>query len=133
MAVVSGTVQDVWGYTAPLGPVVDSSGNQVLCAFVSATFTGTYDQSSNAQITTLNTTIANRMHAGKTVTLIDACFAAPGDEAGTPIGAKTTAISSTTLTCELTGGDLSTEHSAAALGTFNRPIAFLVSYTITQP
>lgn len=133
MAVVSGTVQDVFNYTAPLGSVVDSSGNQILCAFVTATFTGTYDQSADAQITTLNTTIASKMHSGKTVTLIDACFVAPGDEAGTPIGAKSTAISSTTLTCELTGGDLSTEHSAAALGTFNRPIAFCVSYKIGQP
>jgi hypothetical protein len=133
MAVVSGTVQDVWNYTAPFGPVNDSSGNQVLTAYVSATFTGTYDQSADAQILLLNSTIASKMHAGKTVTLIDACFAAPGDEAGTPIGAKTTAISSTTLTCELTGGDLSTEHSAAALGSFNRPIAFAVTYKIGQP
>jgi hypothetical protein len=133
MATVSGTVQDVWNYTAPFGPVVDSSGNQILVAYVSATFSGTYAQSDNAEITTLNTTISTRMHAGKTVTLIDACFAAPGDEAGTIIGAKGTAISSTTLTCELTGADLSTEHANAALGAFNRAIAFAVSYKITQP
>jgi hypothetical protein len=133
MAVVAGTVVDVWGYTAPFGPVNTSTGTQVLGCFISATFTGTYAQADDASITSLTTTISTRMHSGKTVVLLDACGAAPGDEAGTAIGAMGTSVSGSTLTCTLTDGTLAAEHANAALGSFNRGVCFFVMYTVTQP
>ena len=45
------------------------------------------------------------------------------------IGAKTLAISTSTITMELTGGDLTTEHAGAALGTVGKPIGLRVCFS----
>ena len=130
MATLSGTITSVSNFDAPNGPVADSSGNQVWNCMLHFTITGTYVQGDNAQLTGVPAAIQARMAWGKTPTLLSVMFAAPGDEAGTAIGAKTLAISTTTITMELTGGDLSTEHTGAALGTVGKPIALRVCFTV---
>ena len=128
MAVVSGTIQNVWGHTAVLGPAADSSGNPVLGCFISATFTGTY-AAENAQILAVTTAIQNSRRDGKTVTLIDACCASPA-VSGTTMGADTVAKSGTGLTMNLTKTDLGTEHDAATVINEN-PLAFFVTYKLS--
>ena len=129
MAVLTGTIQDVALVDTPCGPAKDSSGNEIFNALVTFTITGTYVQNDNAQLTSVPTTMATRLAWGKTITLLDVMFAAPGDEAGTPIGAKTLAISTSTITMELMGGDLTTEHAGAALGTVGKPIGLRVCFS----
>lgn len=131
MATVAGTIQNVFGFTTPAGPKVNGSGNAIQSCFITATFSGTYAQADNAQIAAVGAGIAAVRRDGKTVTLVQACLAFPGDEAGSIVGAKTVAVSTDALTMELTTSDLSTEHSGAALGTFNAPIGFFVTYTLS--
>jgi hypothetical protein len=98
------------------------------------TFTGTYVQGENAEVLAITTAISAKLHnGGKTIALVPGSvgLAAPGDEAGTAIGAKTIAVSGTGITCELTTGDLSTEHAGAALGAMGHGICFHVTYTYT--
>lgn len=133
MAVVTGTIINVWGFTVPLGPAKtnDSPPQEVISCYVSASFSGTYAQADNAQLTLVPDAIESHWRKGKTITLLSAAFAAPGDEADVPIGAKTVAVSGTSITFELTGGDLTTEHANAALGAMNRDVAFFVSFKFT--
>lgn len=131
MATLHGTINHVWGDTAPLGPVADSSGNKVYGCYLSASFSGTYAQADDADLLTVPTVIRNFHRDARAVTLLQACVAAPGDEAGTPIGAGQCTISSTTISFPLTGGNLTTEHAGAALGTMTRDICFYVTYTAT--
>jgi hypothetical protein len=122
---------NAWGHIAPHGARPNGSGNNIFGCFVRGYFSGTYVQSDNAQFTGVggaSGTIATSLKNGKTITLLDACFAAPGDEAGTKIGAKTVAISTNDITCELTGSNMTTEHAGAALGTMNEPIVLFVTY-----
>ena len=131
MATLSGTITSVALLDAPHGPVKDSSGNEVWNAVISFTITGTYAQADNAQLTGVPAAMQSRMAWGKTPTLLSAMFAAPGDEAGTPIGAgPVITVSGTSLTFQLTGGDLTTEHAGAALGTVGKPIALRVCFTV---
>lgn len=129
MAVTSGTVTNVWGITTPLGPKSTTAGLPIYSCFITVNITGTYDQSADSRVLLVTTAIANNLHNGKTIALLDACFVAPGLEAGVAIGAKTTAIATTGITFELTGGDMTTEHAAAALGTLSNDICFLITYT----
>jgi hypothetical protein len=133
MAVVTGTITNVFNFTNPLGPVQDATGKEVRCAFVTVNVTGTYAQADNAQILTVNTALQNLIRDGKTVgRIIDVALAQPGDEAGTLIGVNTLAISTFTLTFQLCGSDLiTTEHAGAALGTLNRDICIFISYTVS--
>lgn len=131
MAVVAGTITNVFGHTTPGGPKVNGSGNAVLTCVIAATFTGTYAQSDNAQISAVPTAIQDSRRDGKTVTILQSCMEFPGDEAGTIIGAKTVAVSTNDITLELTGSDLTTEHSGAALGTMTSPIGFRVLYVLS--
>lgn len=131
MATLSGTITSVALIDTPSGSVIDSSGNLVQNAVIHFTISGTYVQADDAQLTGVPAAMRTRMAGGKTPTLISAMFAAPGDEAGTPIGAgPTITVSGTTLSFPLTGGDLSTEHAGATLGTVGKPIAIRVCYTI---
>jgi hypothetical protein len=133
MATLHGTIHNVWGFTVPLGPVTtnDSPPQEVISCYVSASFTGTYAQADNADLLLVPDAIESHWRKGKTITLLDAGFAAPGDEADVPVGAKTVAVSGTTVTLELTGGDLVTEHANAALGTMQRDVAFYVAFKFT--
>lgn len=129
MAVVSGTIQNIWGHTTVLGPSADSSGNPVLGCFVSATFSGTYSQSDKAAISAVATAIQNSRRDGKTVTLIDAACASAA-VTGTTMGAKATAISTADITCDLSKTTLLVEHDAATVINSN-PIAFFVLYKLS--
>lgn len=130
MAVVSGTIKNVFGHTQVLGPTGDSSGNPALCCYVSATFTGTYAQANDAQILAVDTAIQNSRRDGKTVTLLDACCAAPA-VGGSAMGAKLTAVSGSDLTMTLTKTTLAAEHDDAT-GVINEtPIAFCVFYKLS--
>lgn len=133
MTVLSGTITNIFNFSTPTGPVRDGATptKEVLSCYMTVTFSGTYVQGDNAQILAIPTAIQTAMKSGKTVTLLDIAFAAPGDEAGTPIGAKTVVPSGADATMELTGGDLSTEHAAAALGTIGAPLCFFVSFSQT--
>lgn len=133
MAVVSGTINNVWGFTVPLGPAKtnETPPQEVISCYVSASFSGTYAQADNAQLLLVPDAIEAHWRKGKTITLLDAGFAAPGDEADVPIGAKTVAVSGSTITMELTGGDLTTEHAGAVLGIMNRDVALFVTFKFT--
>lgn len=128
MAVVTGTLVDVFGITTPTGPHRESGGTNIYSAYITATFSGTYAQADNAQILAVDASIQSALRDGRTVTLLDAAFAAPGDEAGTAIGAKTVAVSGSDLTMELTGADMTTEHAGAALGTMAYGVCFFVTF-----
>ena len=130
MATLSGTITSVALIDTPSGSVIDSSGNLVQNAVIHFTISGTYVQADDAQLTGVPAAMRTRMAGGKTPTLLDAMFCAPGDEAGTPIGCSSVAVSGTTIGFALTGGDLSTEHAGATLGTVGKPIALRVCYTI---
>ena len=129
MATLSGTITSVSNFDAPNGPVADSSGNQVWNCMLHFTISGTYVQADDAQLTGVSAAIRTRMAWGKTPTLLDAMFAAPGDEAGTKIGCSGVTVSGTTIGFALTGADLSTEHAGAVLGTVGQPIALRVCFT----
>lgn len=131
MAAVAGTNLQVHGHTTPNGFAKASDGKQVLGCFVSiATFTGTYASADNASIAAVGAAIAASRRDGRTVTLLQACLAAPGKEStGTVIGAKTVAISTDAITCELTQADLSTEHADGLLvSDLLEPITLFVLY-----
>jgi hypothetical protein len=129
MATLSGTITSVSNVRTPAGPKFDSSKNQVYVCDIGFTISGTYVQNDNAQLTSVPTAIQNAMKWNRTVTLLDAMFAAPGDENGTVIGAKTVAVSGSNITFELTGGDLSTEHAGATLATVGQAIFLSVTFT----
>lgn len=131
MAKITGTVNQVFGFTSPLGPKRDSSSNAVVCCYVNASFAGTYAQADDAQLTTVGATIAAAAKDGKTYNVLSAAMAAPGDEAGTPIGVGPCTVSSNTISFQLTGGDLSTEHTGAALGTLNNDVCLFVCCTVS--
>jgi hypothetical protein len=129
MAVTTGTITGVHGITMPGGPALNSSGVPVFGAFLTFTISGTYSQSDQSQLTGVPTAMQGFLHNGKTITLLQACFASPGDEAGTPIGVGQVTVSGANMTFELTGGDLATQHTAALLGTVGLPIQVYVTYT----
>jgi len=134
MATLAASSMQAFGHTAVSGPRSNASGNNVFVCYVSGFFSGTYVQADNAQFTGVggaSGVIAASRRDNKTVTLLDAMFAAPGDEAGTKLGAKTVAVSTADITCELTGGDLTTEHAGAALGTVGEPVVLAVSYVLS--
>lgn len=134
MATLNGTIVDVFGITTPLGPKLTTAGLGIQSCYITATFTGTYVQGDNATVTAITTAISSKLHnGGKTIALVpgSVSLAAPGDEAGVAMGAKTIAVSGTGITLELTDGDLSTEHAGAALGAMGHGICFHVLYTYT--
>lgn len=133
MAVLNGTILDIFGHTVPMGPVRDGASptNEVMCCYMTVTWTGTYAQADNVAVLAIPTAIASSKRNGKTIALLDCSFAQPGDEAGVAIGAKTVVPSGTGITCELTGADMSTEHANAALGVLGRPLCFHVTYQQT--
>lgn len=128
MATLDGTIKSVV-CDMPIGPVKNGSGAEVWNALITFDISGSYVQGDNAQLLTVPTAMQNLLKWGKSITLLDAMFAAPGDENGTVIGAKTVAVSGSTITFELTGSDLTTEHSTAALATLVKPIALRVCFT----
>ena len=135
MAVLSGTIRDVSLCQTPLGIKTDNSSpkRRVATVLLTFTITGTYAQADNAQILLVPAGIESRLRNGWTVnTLLGACAAAPGDENGTPIGVGAVTVSTTSLAFPLTGGDLTTEHSNAALAAMTEPIGMWVTFTYSE-
>ena len=132
MAVNTGTITGEHGLTTPAGVVFDGSTNDIFGMYVTATFTGTYTSGggNQAQLTGVPTAVETFMHDGRTLTMISACFVAPGDESGVgPIGAgPTITVSGANLTFPLTGTDLVTEHVTGTLGFVDLPIQFYVTF-----
>lgn len=96
----------------------------------------TYAQADNAQVLTLGAAIAAQAKDGRTYTPIPSglAFAGLGDEGASTgnAGAKTLAMSSTTMTFEVTTGAVgaATEHANAALGAYATGIKVFVAYTV---
>lgn len=133
MAVVAGTVTNVFGHTAVGGPKTDSAGDRIYQCYVAVTITGTYAQADDASVLLLNTAIANSLRSGKTINLRDASWVAPGiqvvSSADVKIGASGTAISSTTMTFALTDQTFAAEYAnATSVGTTKHPLIFSVTY-----
>lgn len=136
MAILSGTIRDVTLVQTPLGVKQDNNSPKRLIASCLLTFTisGTYAQADDAQLLLVKTGIEDKLKNGWTVnTLLGACFAAPGDENGTPIGVGAITISTATLSFQLTAGDLTTEHASAALASIDAPIGIWVTFAYSMP
>jgi hypothetical protein len=133
MAVVTGTVQEVWGFQRPAGNslhhTISSKEQELECCFVSVTFeSGTYADADEAQFDP-TTAIENSKRDGKTVAPLDSCCVRAGDENGSIVGASNVTISSDNVKCRLLQEDLSTERADGAMSsTWNEPIVFCVSY-----
>ena len=135
MAVLSGTIRDVSLCQTPLGIKTDNSSpkRRVATVLLTFTITGTYAQADDARVLLVPAGIEARLRNGWTInTLLGACMAAPGDEAGTPIGVGAVTVSTTSLLFPLTGGDLTTEHSNAALAAMTEPVGIWVTFTYSE-
>ncbi len=130
MAVVNGSNITVWNHTAPYGIRLDSSNNPVFSCYVSCQLSGTYAQADNAQMQNVHTAISGSRRDGKTVSLKTAECVGVGQNAGSPVAAKTVAVSTNDVTFEVTTGDFSTEFSNGAIAT-TEPIPFFVTYTLS--
>lgn len=134
MAAVALTVGQVHGHTTPNGFVKDSSDRQILMCFVALTaVAGTYAAADDATASALNTAIQNARRDGRTVTVRQACMAAPGKKAdGTVIGLLAATVAANVMTAALTQADLTTEHANGALNdTFLEPIVLAVCYALS--
>lgn len=129
MATLEAASMTAHGHTTVVGIRPDSTNRKVSGCYVSGYFSGTYVQGDNATFLAVPTVIGASLRSNATITLLDAAFAQMGDENGTPIGAKTVAVSGANITCELTTDDLSTEHAGAVLSTMLEPIYLYVTYT----
>ena len=122
-------VDNVFGFTTPLGPVQDSSGNPIFTCFVTISpLSGSYNQTYNSRIEDLSAALKESTKSGGSYSIIQVQMQTPGDENGTLIGAKSFTLTGNQLDFELTGPDLSTEHAAGAVGAFNRGICLSVMY-----
>lgn len=134
MAVLTGTISSIHNFSTVVGNRTDGSGNSVMNCLLAATFTGTYAQADDAQLTLVPTAIKDSMRLESTITLISAAFSQRGLEGTTAIGAgPLCTVSGTSITFPLTGSDLTTEHSSAALGTMNEPLWLFVSFKTSTP
>lgn len=133
MAVVTGTVQEVWGFQRPAGNsqhhTISAKEQELDCCFVSVIFDdGTYADADEAQFDP-TTAIENSLRDGKTVAPLDAACVRAGVENGSIIGANTVTISSDNVKCRLLQEDLSTERADGAMSsTWTDPIVFCVSF-----
>lgn len=141
-AVTIGTVQSVSQFTTPAGPNDaigwnSSQSGEIICCYVSVTLTGTYVQGTGYQLTcaTIAAAIETARQDGATITIWDVQAGAPGQievaGVGTFIMAGTSTPSATppvTVTGLLYTNNLSTEWSAGALGTWDIPLTFAVTF-----
>lgn len=132
MAAVPGTITGIHGITSPKGDFSQNgSGLPILGAFIDFTVTGTYVQGGSGgwSITGVPTALQGFLHNGKTIVILQAAFACPGDEQGTLIGSGQVTVSGSTLSGLLLQPDMATEHAAGVLGTIDIPITLFISYT----
>lgn len=129
MAAVVGAVEEVFGFATVSGPAKSSDSRNIESCFVSITFSGTYASANDATCVALGAAIASAKKNGKTVRLLSAAWAGPGYEDGLAIGADTVTVTTTLLTCQLTKADFTTEHDAAAMGTWAGGVKFFCTYS----
>lgn len=130
MTIASGTIQNVSSGTREAGGKYTSAGAAVDTCIVAVAFSGNYTQGDNAQVLDIAPAIQSSRRQGA-VTILQAMMEYPGLEEGVVIGAKSVAVSGAGITCELTSGNLTTEHDTAALARMVSPIGFRVLYTCT--
>lgn len=130
MTIASGAIQTISSGTREAGARFTAGGAAVDTCVVAVAFSGSYVQGDNAQVLNIAPAIQNSRRQG-TVTILQAMMEYPGLEEGVVIGAKSVAVSGAGITCELTSGDLTTEHDTAALANMASPIGFRVLYTCT--
>ena len=129
MATVDGTITGVYDISAG-SPKRTTAGASIESCKVAVTFAGTYASAGNAQTLLLADAVEAFLHDGRALTLIDASWLAFGNLNGSKIGAKTTAISTTTMTAELTQADASTEWADGAMSTtWVEPIVFSCTFS----
>lgn len=132
MATVAATNFQVHGFTTPNGFQKASDGKQVVGCFVSfRTLAGTYAAADDCTLTDVGAAIAASRRDGRTVTLLQACMAAPGKKAdGTVIGAgPVSSVASDDIVLPLLQADLSTEHANGALNDeLSEPITLFVLF-----
>lgn len=131
MATVAVTNFQIHGYTTPNGFQKASDGKQVVGCFLSfRTLAGTYAAADDATLSAVGAAIAANRRDGRTVTLLDACMAAPGKKSdGTVIGTLGATISTDAIIVPLTQPDLSTEHANGALNDeLQEPVTLFVLF-----
>lgn len=131
MAVTSGTV-------ASVAQIKSDTLDPLQFAVVYFTMSGTYAQADNSQLLTVPTLIQNSLRNGKTVTMKTVGLWQAARKSSDPtvlLALKTVAISSTTVTFEITLSatanalDISTEFTdATALPAQSVPFGILVGY-----
>lgn len=133
MAVVPGVVREVSDIRPVLGPslhhTISSVEYEILSCIVTVDYpTGTYASADDSNFNP-QTAIQNSMRNGKTVTVLQACFASSGDENGSIVGAGACAVSANVVTNPLLQEDLSTEHADGSMSaTWNRPLGYCVTF-----
>ena len=132
MAIVEGTTVAVSQFTqangASLLHTVSGVENEVESCMCSVQWTtGTYDQADDATFEPAQA-IQESKRTGKTITILQAALLASGDEEGAVVSAGACTVAANVITCELLQEDF-TERAATAMGaTWDRPIAFQVTY-----
>jgi hypothetical protein len=142
MAAVTGQVGDqtnasgsgVFGFTAPSGNKRTTAGLPIEGCYIGVRAAGTYAAGDGFSLANANTPIQNSRKDGKTVAVLDACFAHPGLYSGSQIGAKTVATSGNTITGLFTTGDMSTEWANGTMtaANFSQLVWLYVTYTIAD-
>ena len=132
MAVVTGTVQAVAGFTSngpTLKHTISSDEWETECCFITVTFpAGTYAAAGNAEFDAA-TAIENSKRDGKAVTVLGGVWVSAGDENGAVISAGPCTVSGDKILCELWQEDITTERADGAMSaTWNRPLTFCVAF-----
>ncbi len=128
MAAVVGVIDSVSDLEEANGP--GGASVKVMHCRVGVTWpAGTYAGADNATFSP-KSAIESARRNGKTVTILQACFAAPGEENDAVVGAGACTVSANVVTCPLTQADLSTEHADGAMSaSWDKPIFFDVTFT----
>lgn len=129
MAAVTGTITGVFDITES-SPKRTTAGASIVNCKIAVTFAGTYAAAGNSETLTVADAVEAFLHDGRALTLIDASWVAFGNLNGSKVGAKTTAISTTTMTAELTQADASTEWADGLMSTtWVEPIVFSCTFS----
>lgn len=133
MAIVTGSVVGVSGFTSGTGPslkhTISSDEYETQGCFVSVEYaSGTYAAADDSDFDAA-TAIQNSTRDGKTVTLLGAVCVSAGDENGAAVFGGPCIVTSGNIECPLLQEDLSTEHADGAMSaTWNKPVTFFVAY-----
>ena len=123
MATIAGSVRGIVLLNEELN---GDDGYGALVYFTMGAYTAASD---NGQLTNIATAIQNTRRDGKTVTLVDACHARRGAQSTTEFETRTWAVSSGSLTFNVT--NTSGSEVDAASGVTTRPLCAYVAYTLS--